>query len=133
MLADNSGPIMLELWRESAVTIFRFLQVLNNKDEDVIIIKLHYFTTRNMYEGIGRVIPPMRMITGNIRTEVESDSYIDPTPMLHPDLYVEDFNALSTKTPFQINLAGYIANVSDEYTSANGNPVKTFHLLEQAH
>ena len=68
VLADASGPISLELWRDRAEIVF---QTLNDwqvdAGEDIVCVDVRYAWVRNEQ---GRCVPAMRRLLGNDRTTV---------------------------------------------------------------
>jgi hypothetical protein len=68
VLADVSGPIALELWRDRAETVFQALEAWQAAAGDEIVwVEVRYAWVRN---EPGRCVPSMRRLIGNDRTIV---------------------------------------------------------------
>ena len=68
VLADASGTISLELWRDRAETVFQTLNGWQaDAGEDIVWAEVRYAWVRN---DQGRCVPAMRRLLGNDRTSV---------------------------------------------------------------
>ena len=122
---------MLEVWREAALNIYNQLEAWTDEAEGHLYVNLNYFWMRNIVEDNRSTIPPVRKMVGNARAAVERACPVEFPVKLEKALYVTDFNALQSKTPFQINISGFVLSVDEERTSESGNPVKSFRLQDQ--
>ena len=131
MLADASGPILLELWRDAADRVLRELAGWASGSNDALVwVEVRYAWCRAIP---GRVIPALRKLVANDRTTMVRCEPPASAPRGAPssDLYSVDFEQLTGATPFTICLRGIVTSVQDEVLSQSGNPMKNFKLHDQ--
>ena len=131
MLADASGPILLELWRDAADSALRELADWASGSNDALVwVEVRYAWCRAIP---GRVIPALRKLVANDRTTMVRCEPPASAPRGAPssDLYSVDFEQLNGATPFTICLRGIVTSVQDEVLSQSGNPMKHFKLHDQ--
>ena len=131
MLADASGPILFELWRDAADSAFRDLTSWASSSNDALMwVEVRHAWCRAIP---GRVIPALRKLVGNDRTTMvrcEAPS-IACRGAPASELYSVDFEQLNGAMPFTICLRGVVTSVQGEVLSQSGNPMKHFKLHDQ--
>ena len=137
VLADRTGPIMFEAWRESAEKLLRDLLQWENEvsDEQGVLIHLERFDVRN--ETRARQTT-MRKLYSTDFTTVKCIPYpsqisirrADILP--HPGLYTSDFNRLTMKPPFHISVTGIVATMKPVTQSNHGVDMQDFRLVDSS-
>ena len=131
MLADSSGPILLELWRDGAENALRDLVGWSSASNDELVwVEVRYAWCLAIQ---GRVIPVVRKMVANERTTIVrcEPPAIPPSASPSAELYAVDFDCLHGTVPFTVCLRGTVTSVQEETISQAGNPVKYFKLHDQ--
>ena len=134
LLADGTGPIVFDAWRNLAVNALNSL-VEWEKDEDdaaPICVEIRGFVVR---EESRHHVSPIRKISSNDQTTIqrlESPSHPNMQESCRMDafIYTGDFATLLAKTPFVVNVTGIVTDVGGETISQNGNSMRSFRLQD---
>ena len=131
LLADASGPITLEVWRELAESVFQLFSKWEEKaTNDTLWVEVSNVWIRDEKD---RYIPSMRRLCANERTKVTL-SFPMVLSLISPpadDLHIDDFLPLmSMSPPFFVNATGVVCTVQEESTSLSGLPMKVFRLQD---
>ena len=131
MVADSSGPILLELWRDAVDPVLRDVYTWTEEGHDPLWVEIRYVWCRNIR---GLVMPTMKKLVSNERTVISRCTTPPGTGSavsLSPDLYISDFQRLPAAPPFTISVRGVVANMQEEVVSQSGNSMKNFRLVDQ--
>ena len=133
LLADVSGPITLELWREPAESVFRLLCKWEEEGtNDTLWVEVSNVWIRGEKD---RYIPSMRRLCANERTKVTHSTPMVLSSILPPgdDLQIDDFlQLMSMSPPFFVNATGVVVAVQDQTTSQTGMAMMAFRLQDQS-
>ena len=133
LLADRSGPVALEAWREHAEKLVRDFAMWSKQTSGPVLVQVHHFDVR---EDNRPHTGAMRKMHSNDCTKVtrvdvpERDSMTNEAIIPHPSLYTRDFDRLDMKPTFLVNVAGIVSMVQDETYSVNGDPMRQFRLSD---
>ena len=93
LLADSTGPITMELWREQAEIVFRNLNLWTGESNDTVWVEVRHMWCR-AEKGI--CIPSMRKLVGNDRTSVTQCALVPVTATsISESLHIRDFFCFS--------------------------------------
>ena len=135
LLADRTGPILFEAWRESAETLLHDLSQMELQQDTAtpLLIELRRFDARDD----SRVHQtPMRKLHSNEHCTVTRIAVANRESMRltsippHPGVYTTDFNRLSAKPMFLISVAGIVSEVKQERQTSNGVNMRDFRLQD---
>ena len=130
VLADRTGYVCLELWRDVAVNICEMAREWGEEASKV--------TVRVSDFGIGeekkRFVGKACHLTGDDRTTVKriassiQPSLVDETVHLTGSLFVRNLSLLTGTLPFGAHVAGFVSAVGSVSVSRNGNEMLSFRL-----
>ena len=134
LLADKTGPIMLECWRGKAEETLRHLSTWSHscRDNEPLQIEVQRAAVRED----SRAHPtPMRKLYTTEQTVIQRVSSMFLESELQAPLsasavfFTRDFNLLTQQQPtFLISIAGVISCIQGETTSQSGEVMKAFRL-----
>ena len=136
LLADRTGPILLEFWREAADETLHQLTTWETglPCGKLLMVDVQRFVVR---EDSRIHSTSMRKLHSNEHTTVKRltvascQSMNSETIAPAISLYTRNFNLLSAQQPpFVLSIAGIISNVQGEAVSQNGAPMKAFKLQD---
>ena len=133
LLADRTGPIVLELWRNTAESLLQDLNAKEDPDDEGVIIEVRRCWVRTENKVC---IPQTRKLASNERTSVvllevaNQPSLVDESITISQSMYVRDFTQLSKKPPYQISIAGVISSIQPEITTRSGALMRSFRLQD---
>ena len=137
LLADRTGPILFEAWRESAETLLRDFSQWESQQDSLapLLVEVQRFEARDD----SRVHKtPMRKLHSSEHTTVTRISTPNRESMRlasippHPGLYTTDFTRLVAQPLFMISLAGFVSSVKPETQSSNGVSTREFTLQDSS-
>jgi len=136
LLADRTGPIMLECWREKAEETLRLLSMWSQSCPDNEPLQIE--VQRALVREDSRAHPtPMRKLYTTDQTVIQRVTSMFLESELHAPLsassvfFTRDFNLLTQTQPtFLISIAGIISNTQEETTSQSGEAMKAFRLQD---
>ena len=134
LLADRTGPIILDLWRNVAEDTLRRLEGWTGNDSEHPLLEIRHFVVREMKSCVPRIMK----LGSNDRTRVRilasgsQMSWLDEQIEVANSLFTKNFERLTCKLPFQISLAGVVASLQPEVVSQSGNPMRTFKLHDSS-
>ena len=134
VLADRTGPICMDLWRDAAEALLRDVESWQHDAEGPWLVHISNFALR----GDSRVrsaTPYLKLVSVDktcVRRLAQptkkwlSDSSVHCSPLL----FTRDFGCLEQAVPFRVSLAGIVRDVSPISESQNGNPMRSFKLQD---
>ena len=130
LVADGTGPIHLELWRNAAETTWKDLEEWSCLNSETLCVEVQHFWANPLTEERQPSIPAARKLISNIRTKIvrlESTTAVSAA-QLAASLYSTDFSVLESKPPYRVSISGYVSSVDVERSSESGTPMKSFRL-----
>ena len=135
LLADATGPISFEAWRDGADQFLRNFSEWGDhtNGSSPLYVELQRFEARDDTRAHSG---PLRRLHSTERTTLtriaapKRESLTNLAISPHPALYTKDFNRLNMKPPFTTNISGIVSSVSAETTSSGGEAMKTFRLQD---
>ena len=133
LIADKSGPIQFELWRDVAVsTVANLTEWETTVSENTqICIEIKNFSIKEEHRSH---INECRKVVGNENTIVER---VDPTyPNMQEAcrmdalLFTGDFSLLAATVPFMGNITGVVCDVQSETQTQKGIAMMNFRLQD---
>ena len=133
-LADRSGPILLEAWRDVAETLVRDYVTWSETSENRRVYvdverfevkedtRTHQTSMRKVHLTDHSVVKPCLSPTQAALT--------DSSIRAHPNLFTRDFNRLASPLPFVINICGIVSATSGETVSGSQESMQTFRLQD---
>lgn len=131
LIADNTGPIILELWRQMCESTLPSLLEWDEQNAGIVWIVAQNVQP-TAWKGVCK--PAMK----RLRTTEDTSIFLMEAPPLvqfkcpSSSLHVNDFNALRTALPFCINLIGTIAEVKAEEDTQSGRTLRRFSMQDDA-
>ena len=133
LVADATGPIAFEIWRNPAETVLQNLIAWSAATEETVWVEMQYLWSRAEF---GACIPPTRKLVGHERTSVVECAPVHVSEVATPAdmLYCKDFAKLSAQLPpFTVSIIGIVTTLDEEeMTSQSGLPMKSFRLQDQS-
>jgi len=136
LLADKTGPIMLECWREKAEETLRQLSTWSHAcgDNEALLLEVQ----RAVVREDNRAHPtPMRKLYAAEHTVIQRASSMFLESEIRAPLsasaafFTRDFNLLTMQQPpFLISIVGVISCTQGETTSQSGEAMKGFRLQD---
>ena len=133
LLADRTGPILLEAWRDVADNILSiFLQMENDSFPlEVFAVEVSGFAVdheRRTHVGFMRKLHATKKTQFVLRPSPTQNSLMDGSVHPSPQLFTRDFSKLLAVPPFIINIVGVIADVKGITESESGISRREFKL-----
>ena len=139
LLADRTGPISLDLWRNAAEDVLRDYRAWSGENSGPMLVEWRGFAVRRFARKDVPFFPePMRKLSGTDKTTwsliaaADMASVMDPAVRLGSGLYCSDLSCLDAKTPFFVSLKGIVFSVGPETESQTGSPMLSFKLHDIA-
>jgi len=135
VLADRTGPILIDLWRVLAEETLRSIAARTNESDDLIIVNVHRCTAT---ADNRTCIPRWRKLSTTSDTTITVLDNPTSSALLNVRLdisghsYTRDFTKLTAKPKFLINLAGVVCDVENEKVSQSGVEMQEFKLVDAA-
>ena len=134
LLADRTGPILLESWRLQSEVLLASLLDWEETKEEGAVLKME-FVDFDVRADTRVHLTPMTRLHSNERTVfrkllVADQDNMHVTTRVYPGLYKRDFLTLAVKLPFATSIAGVVSSVDPEKTSQNGNQMQAFRLQD---
>jgi hypothetical protein len=131
LLADRTGPIVLDLWRRLAEDTLRDCEAWSSTNTEQLLMEVRYFWVRSDSK---LCVPQTRKLASNDRTVVSIGDVARQSNLLSTqiepstELFTRDFFKLENRPPFQVNIAGCVTCLLPEVTSQSGNAMRVFRL-----
>ena len=129
-LADRTGCLFLELWRDAAFRICDVVRAWHEQDA-VVLIRVSRVTVldnkRKAFPKACRIGGADDLIVEKIATS-NSPFLVDPSVKLDSSLLIERFTAMTTRPPFEIHLSAIVSAVGDIRLTAQGREIRSFRL-----
>ena len=129
-LADRTGCMFLELWRDAALRIRDVVRAWQEQDE-VALVRVSGFTVsfnnRKAFPKACRIGGDDDLIVEQIATS-KSPFLVDPSVNLDSSLLIERFTVMTTRPPFEIHLSAIVSAVGDIRLTAQGREIRSFRL-----
>ena len=137
VLADRTGPILFEAWRDAAEKIHRDLLQWESdvSDEQCVLVHVERFDVRDDTRARQTTMrkPHSTDSTTVKRAPYPMTDWIKRANIIpHPGLYTSDFNRLTNKPPFHISVTGTVGAVKPVTQSSNGADMQDFKLLDSS-
>ena len=135
LVADTTGPVAFEAWRDSADQLLRNCSEWGDQLQDAqqLYVELQRFDAR---EDTRAHQVPMRRLPSTEQTIVSRvfaprrESLTNNAMSPHPGLYTKEFNRLVFQPPFIVNISGIVSMVQEEMLSSNGESMRLFRLSD---
>jgi hypothetical protein len=135
LLADRTGPILFEAWRENAESMCR--NFLNWQENDTrnspLYVSIERFEIREdarAHQTPTRKLHSTEHLSITRTTNPFQESLRSTLVQPHPGLYTKDFIRLAARPPFLINISGIVSHVKQESISSSNNAMKDFRLQD---
>ena len=129
-LADRTGCMFLELWRDAALRVYDQAQVWH-EDEEIVMIRVSFFT---VLDGKIKTLPRSCRIYGTDNAVVEritstsSPYLVDPRVNLDSTLFIRTFSTLTTTPPFETHITGIVSAIGDIKLTLRRDELRNFRL-----
>ena len=138
LLADRTGPIILDLWREDAHTFLRDLDewISAGTDCPMVCVRNFRISRGEALRKDAICVPPMRKISGGDRTKLSlltaptQSSLSNAQTSLSYDLFAKSLVDVDVPLPAVVNVAGFVGEVVSEGHAGSGVPMKTWKLQD---
>ena len=136
-LADQSGPILVDFWRQGAQNALRDLKTWDESTEEAVLVRMNRFHIRPLARRDCPSVPLANKLVGNDRTTLmralvsDLNTTLVSNPHIEPELYIEDFSALAIVPPFRTSVAGCVVEVQTETVSEGGVAMREFKLIDR--
>jgi len=133
LFTDRYGPMALEVWRECAEALLIQLTQWKKETHGNVYVQLEFFEVRTEnrpHQGAIRTMHSTDRTKVTQIAEPTCESLADSSIVPSQGLYTKDFNRLSMKPPYIMNIAGIINMVQDETRSNQGNCMRLFRLTD---
>ena len=132
LLADNTGPVHIDLWRDS-VQSFRNIIFQHSSDSSLLLFRFTNLKLTSLSTTYRTCYPSCNKITATKKTTCEhlqqsSLPSVNPTSNSTFDrsLMLSNFDSLQKKLPFTANIRGIVAATESESESKSGIPMRSF-------
>ena len=132
VLADRTGYICLELWRDVATSVCEIAQEWL-ADEGAVYLRISNFA---VVEDRRKFLSKNCKLTGDDRTLVEripsssQPSLMDSTTHLAGNLFIRNLSFLAVKPPFVVHLAGVVSLSQGMKLSRGGEEMLDFRFID---
>ena len=134
VLADRTGPICMDLWRDAAEALLRDVERWQH-DAEAPGFRTSHTVLFEETLVFAQQPPSLKLVSVDktcVRRHVKptkkwlSDSSVHCSPLL----FTRDFGCLEQAVPFRGSLAGIVRDVPPVSESQNGNPMRSFKLQD---
>jgi hypothetical protein len=130
LLADQTGPVQMELWRQAAVDAFHNFELWTAEPFVPVPIVVSRFVVRNLARRNVMCFPPSRRIVSSNKTAIRrAPAGMQLPGSLAPTMYISDFSVLKREAPFIASVQGIVSAVEAESEAqSSGTPMRGFKL-----
>ena len=135
LLADRTGPILFEAWRENAESMCR--NFLNWQENDAGNTPLYVSMERfEIKEDARAQQTPTRKLHSTEHLTITrilnptQESLKSTLVQANPGLYTKNFNRLAVRPPFLMSISGIVTHTKSESTSSTNEGMKDFRLQD---
>ena len=132
VVADRSGPVTMDLWRDAAQDLLREVEQWKTQGCEPFCIEVSHFWLRG--DTRNKWVTPVVKLVNSSRTQFKliqrptQASITDESTPASEGLYIKDFTLLADKPPFRASVAGIVQKTEAESESQGGTPMQQFKL-----
>ena len=135
LLADRTGPIIMDLWRSAAETMpTLFTKWSNSIDGKAPLLEIKMFNIQDERRSSlnrTRKLHSVESTTIQLLHDATQESILSSTIQLNANMYIKDMTKLNTPLPFIVSIVGIISALQPPRPTQNGNLRTAFRLHDK--